>query len=277
MNITLTIFLCMATFLLNGCVHSPIDAKKTSVPRTEDSISKDATTKLTDKDIFGNETTLAVSEEDIQAALDGGKFSVPLNSAVILVQSGSRAPEMTMQQEMGKYYQVSTYSGIPDRQKPLSCNKVKMEEGNAVASENMNYMQALRYIAAKGQQKAVIVYWDTLQTGRNDAATKATIWSDSTANCAPSPFCWLKKMSRIFCAVSNCLRISSRITTLLPSISADIQGKGYVTKRTAFYIKYRRSGIDSAGRGGFHPLPAILLSVCDGRECDQHPLQTDCS
>ena len=45
----------MATFLLNGCVHSPIDAKKTSVPRTEDSISKDATTKLTDKDIFGNE------------------------------------------------------------------------------------------------------------------------------------------------------------------------------------------------------------------------------
>ena len=178
MNITLTIFLCMATFLLNGCVHSPIDAKKTSVPRTEDSISKDATTKLTDKDIFGNETTLAVSEEDIQAALDGGKFSVPLNSAVILIQSGSRAPEMTMQQEMGRYYQVSTFSGIPDRQKPPSCNKVKMEEGNAVASENMNYMQALRYIAAKGQQKAVIVYWDTLQTGRNDAATKATIWSD---------------------------------------------------------------------------------------------------
>lgn len=39
-------------------------------------------------------------------------------------------------------------------------------------------MQALRYIAAKGDQKAVIVYWDTLQTGTYDTATKSTRWSD---------------------------------------------------------------------------------------------------
>lgn len=177
-NSRLTALLCATTFLLTGCVYSSIDARKTGVSRTESSVSKNVTTQLTDKDIFGNETTLAVSEEDIQVALEGEKLSVPLNSAVILVQSGSRAPEMTMQQEMGKYYRISTFSGIPDKQKPLSCNKVKMEEGEAVASENMNYMQALRYIAAKGQQKAVIVYWDTLQTGRYDAATKTTVWSD---------------------------------------------------------------------------------------------------
>lgn len=42
----------------------------------------------------------------------------------------------------------------------------------------MNYMQALRYIAAKGQQKAIIVYWDTLQLGKYNTATKTTIWSD---------------------------------------------------------------------------------------------------
>lgn len=177
-NSRLAALLCATTFLLTGCVYSSIDARKKGVPRTESSVSKNVATQLTDKDIFGNETTLAVSEEDIQAALEGEKFSVPLNSAVILVQSGSRAPEMLMQQEMGKYYQVSTFSGIPDRQKPLSCNRIKTEEGDAVVSENMNYMQALRYIAAKGQQKAVIVYWDTLQTGRYDDATKATLWSD---------------------------------------------------------------------------------------------------
>ncbi|EKI0251984.1 hypothetical protein O8H62_001277 [Enterobacter asburiae] len=177
-NSRLAALLCATTFLLTGCVYSSIDARKTGVPRTESSVNKNVATQLTDKDIFGNETTLAVSEEDIQAALEGEKFSVPLNSAVILVQSGSRAPEMTMQQEMGKYYKISTFSGIPDRQKPLSCNRVKTEEGDAVVSENMNYMQALRYIAAKGQQKAVIVYWDTLQTGRYDDATKATLWSD---------------------------------------------------------------------------------------------------
>lgn len=178
MKIRSSIYLCAAIFLLSACVRSPIDAKKKDTPRAEMTISKNTASQLTDKDIFGNETTLAVSEEDIQAALDGEKFSVPLNSAVILVQSGNRAPEMVMQQEMNRYYRISTFSGIPDRQKAVSCNKVKNEEGEAVTSENMNYMQALRYIAAKGQQKAVIVYWDTLQSGKYDTTTKNLVWSD---------------------------------------------------------------------------------------------------
>ena len=80
---------------------------------------------------------------------------------------------------MAKYYQISTFSGIPDKQKVVSCNKsVKNEEQNTDVSENMNYMQALRYIAAKGNQKAIIVYWDTLQTGKYDTAIKSTRWSD---------------------------------------------------------------------------------------------------
>lgn len=178
MKIRLIMFSCMATFLLSSCARSPIDAKKKSVVNTENAVSKNYTAQLADKDIFGNETTLAVSEEDIQAALSGEKFSVPLNSAVILVQSGNRAPEMVMQQEMSRYYRISTFSGIPDRQKAVSCNKGKNEEGEAVTSENMNYMQALRYIAAKGQQKAVIVYWDTLQSGKYDTTTKSMVWSD---------------------------------------------------------------------------------------------------
>lgn len=178
MKIRSPIYLCAAIFLLSACVRSPIDAKKKDTPRAEMTISKNTASQLTDKDIFGNETTLAVSEEDIQAALDGEKFSVPLNSAVILVQSGNRAPEMVMQQEMSRYYRISTFSGIPDKQKAISCNKIKNEEGEVATSENMNYMQALRYIAAKGQQKAVIVYWDTLQSGKYDTTTKTMVWSD---------------------------------------------------------------------------------------------------
>lgn len=178
MKTRLMVFSCVAIFLLNGCTRSPIDAKKKSTDRIESSISKNTASQLTDKDIFGNETTLAVSEEDIQSALDGDKFRVPLNSAVILIQSGSRAPEMIMQQEMNRYYRISTFSGIPDRQKTIACNKIKTEEGEVATSENMNYMQALRYIAAKGQQKAVIVYWDTLQSGKYDNTTKTMAWSD---------------------------------------------------------------------------------------------------
>lgn len=178
MNIKLVIFSCALALLLTGCSRSPIDAKKSGKSVPVNSVNKD-TTPLTDKDIFGNETTLSISEEDIQAALDGEGFRVPLNSAIILVQSGNRAPEMLMQQEMAKYYRISTFSGIPDRQKPISCNKLlKNEEREADVSENMNYMQALRYIAAKGNQKAIIVYWDALQTGIYDTATKSTRWSD---------------------------------------------------------------------------------------------------
>ena len=150
MNARLVMFLCATTLLLTGCIRSPIDAKKNRTSGSVSSISK-STTHLTDKDIFGNETTLSVSEEDIQAAM------------------GSE----------GKYYQISTFSGIPDKQKTTSCNKpAKNKEPDADVSENMNYMQALRYIAAKGHQKAVIVYWDTLQIGRYDTAAKATVWSD---------------------------------------------------------------------------------------------------
>ncbi|STK65521.1 aminopeptidase [Escherichia coli] len=35
-----------------------------------------------------------------------------------------------MQEEMRKYYTVSTFSGIPDRQKPLTCNKNKDKNEN---------------------------------------------------------------------------------------------------------------------------------------------------
>ncbi len=75
--------------LLAGCAsESSIDEKKKKAQVTQSNINKNTPQQLTDKDLFGNETTLAVSEEDIQAALDGDEFRVPLNSPVILVQSG---------------------------------------------------------------------------------------------------------------------------------------------------------------------------------------------
>lgn len=174
MNSKVCLILCTSLLLLAGCSKSSIDARKTGAPRANSATSKNVVTQLTDKDVFGNEATLAITEEDIQDALAGEPFSVPLHSQVILVQSGSKAPETQMQQEMSKYYQIATFAGIPDRPKSASCNKPGGESG----SENMNYMQALRYIAAKGRQKAIIVYWDTLQSGKYDPVTKTTVWSD---------------------------------------------------------------------------------------------------
>lgn len=181
MNSRSAVFLCVVAFLLAGCApRSSIDAKKTGA-RAESGVGKNASAQqLTDRDIFGNETTLAVSEEDIQAALEEDELRVPLNSPVILVQSGSRAPEAIMQQEMSRYYTIATFSGIPDRQKTVTCSKDKNKDENqdVAAAENMNWMQALRYVAAKGHQKAIVVYQDTLQSGKYEAATKNTVWSD---------------------------------------------------------------------------------------------------
>ena len=138
--------ICVLFSLLAGCAsESSIDEKKKKAQVTQSNINKNTPQQLTDKDLFGNETTLAVSEE-----------------------------------EMRKYYTVSTFSGIPDRQKPLTCNKNKDKNENedVASAENMNWMQALRFVAAKGHQKAIIVYQDMLQTGKYDSALKSTVWSD---------------------------------------------------------------------------------------------------
>ncbi|HFK9346436.1 TPA: hypothetical protein ACG2WB_003922 [Escherichia coli] len=133
--------ICVLFSLLAGCAsESSIDEKKKKAQVTQSNINKNTPQQLTDKDLFGNETTLAVSEEDIQAALDGDEFRVPLNSPVILVQSGNRAPETIMQEEMRKYYTVSTFSGIPDRQKPLTCNKNKDKNEKLTDAISLRYL-----------------------------------------------------------------------------------------------------------------------------------------
>ena len=103
MDFRSVILSCVTLSSLVGCVtHSPIDAKKTTSQVESSGRNTTSPSWLTDKDIFGNETTLAISEDDIQAALAEDNFRVPLNSPVILVQSGNRAPETVMQQEMSR-------------------------------------------------------------------------------------------------------------------------------------------------------------------------------
>ncbi|ECD9611693.1 hypothetical protein FNZ18_20335 [Salmonella enterica subsp. salamae] len=152
----------------SGCSVSSIDAKKNN----KKTILVATLSQLTEQDVFGNEATLNISEENIQDALNGERLSVPLHSSIILVQSGSQAPEVIMQQEMNKYYAVSTFPGIPDKKKTAICNKENVDV------ENINYMQALRYIAAKGKQKAILVYWGKLETGKYDPVTKNISWSE---------------------------------------------------------------------------------------------------
>ncbi|EAA5430058.1 hypothetical protein ACI5QD_000110 [Salmonella enterica subsp. enterica serovar Falkensee] len=42
----------------------------------------------------------------------------------------------------------------------------------------MNYMQALRYITAKGKQKVILVYWGRLKAEKYDLFIKEVLWSE---------------------------------------------------------------------------------------------------
>ncbi|EMZ3478348.1 hypothetical protein AAIM68_004463 [Salmonella enterica] len=187
----LLLLLVSGAFLLTGCARtSSIDARKTKTGAShQEQIA--STSQLTDQDVFGNELTLEITEEDIQNAVEEaqGQFTVPLNSAVVLVKSGSRAPDMMMQQEMQRYYRVSTFSGIPvvKKKRPVQpVTPVKETQADAATADdfsanrnsvvNANYMQAMRYIAAKGRQKAIVVYWDELEAGEYNSATKEVDW-----------------------------------------------------------------------------------------------------
>ena len=90
---------------------------------------------------------------------------------------------------MQHYYRVSTFSGIPvaKKKRPVQpttpvketrADTTSDEEFSAVQNSviNANYMQAMRYIAAKGRQKAIVVYWDELEAGKYNPATKEVVW-----------------------------------------------------------------------------------------------------
>ena len=188
MNNKYLLILFMGAFLLNGCSKSSsIDDKKKSVsPQRTDFASM---TQLSEQDVFGNELTLEITEEDIQNAVEEaeGQFEVPLHSSIVLVKSGSRAPDVMMQKEMQRYYKISTFSGIPVARKKRSTQpaaSVKQaisdlaenEIDNKGSAINANYMQALRYIAAKGRHNTIVVYWGDLEAAKYNSALKENVW-----------------------------------------------------------------------------------------------------
>lgn len=188
----LLLFLVSGSFLLTGCTRTfSIDAQKTKAGAVSHQEQISSTSQLTDQDVFGNELTLEITEEDIHNAVEEaqGQFTIPLNSAVVLVKSGSHAPDVIMQQEMQRYYRVSTFSGIPvvKKKRPVQpVTPVKEAQVDATTADdfsadknsviNANYMQVMRYIAAKGRQKAIVVYWDELESGKYNSVKKEVVW-----------------------------------------------------------------------------------------------------
>lgn len=117
--------------------------------------------ELSEFDVLGIDPRAAIAESEIQEALTSRqRMTIPKSSAVMLVQSGAIIPDETMSTELGKYYNVSVFSGVPER----------------AAEATGSYAKALRLAAARGGNATLLVYWGLLETGRENLATKTVSW-----------------------------------------------------------------------------------------------------
>ncbi|WES67603.1 hypothetical protein [Superficieibacter sp. HKU1] len=242
----------ICTLLLASCSKSSsIDGRKTGATTPRMDGIPAVTTQLTDRDVFGDELTLDITEEDIENAVEAASegFEIPLKSSVILVESGSRAPDVIMQKEMQRYYQVSIFSGIPVARKKRAVQLVTPVKETVSDTENFsdnksgiinaNYMQALRYIGAKGRQKTIVVYWSELEAGKYNAATKEVVWKKYTGgNVSGSSLRYLIRFALVDVATGEWATYSPVNTELMAvALSGETGNKKDMTEQQLVDLK----------------------------------------
>ena len=125
--------------------------------------------ELSEFDVLGIERGEAASEQDIQRALDDAK-SVRLNasSSILLIQSGTMFPDALMVKELGRYFHVTPFSGMPPARRGIETTSDSRDpESNA---------QSLRLAAARGGNDVILCYWGILESEKQDLATKSVSW-----------------------------------------------------------------------------------------------------
>lgn len=109
--------------------------------------------------VLGIDPTERITEADIQsAAAVTDPVRLEMGSRVLLLQSGAPFPDDPMKRAFEAHYEVTPFNGSP------------VEEAGA------GYSRALRLVAAKGDQDAIVAYWGMLESARSDLATKGVSW-----------------------------------------------------------------------------------------------------
>jgi hypothetical protein len=126
--------------------------------------------ELSEFDVLGIERGEAASDLEIQKALDNAK-SVKLNanSSILLIQSGAIFPDAPMVKELGRYFHVSPFSGVP----PTSRHA---DETTTETRDPHSFAQSLRLAAARGGNDFVLCYWGVLESEKQDLVTKTVSW-----------------------------------------------------------------------------------------------------
>ena len=126
--------------------------------------------ELSEFDVLGIERGEAASDLEIQKALDNAK-SVKLNanSSILLIQSGAMFPDAPMLNELGRYFHVTPFSGVP----PVSRRGT---EATTETRDPQSFAQSLRLAAARGGNDTILCYWGVLESEKQDLATKSVSW-----------------------------------------------------------------------------------------------------
>jgi len=115
--------------------------------------------ELSEFDVLGIDPKGKITEQDIQKALEqSGRVTLKKGSGVLLIQSGALIPDGSMVESMRKYYNISTFSGVPTKQK------------------GKNYSKLLRLSAAKGGFTTIVAYWGLLETAQKGLTSKTVSW-----------------------------------------------------------------------------------------------------
>ena len=117
--------------------------------------------ELSEFNVLGIDPSAGITDKDIETALAAkDHVTIAKGSTVMLIQSGAMIPDDPMVQDLEKYYNLSVFSGVPQ----------KAEQGSA------NYSGALRLAAARSGAEKIVAYWGILETGSENLATKVISW-----------------------------------------------------------------------------------------------------
>ena len=137
--------------------------------------------ELTEAEVIGTPAaTHPITDADIQRALHN---SHPVHAApgtgLVVVQSGAITPDDAMLQALNSRYRVQPFTGIPESGSSYAYGNRDPSPGDT------GYSKRLRLAAAQGGYEHILCYWGTLESARENQATKALSWVPIAGNFVP--------------------------------------------------------------------------------------------
>lgn len=156
------VFILVLTVAISACTTRSISNSGYNSGRYHENDNPLYKGELSEFDVLGIDAGQEISDHKIAEALHTStdRIAMRKGDAILLIQSGAMIPDGEMIKNLEKYFSVSIFTGVPEREK----------------TNNASYSAALRYAAAKSGIEKIIVYWGILESGTKNLATKTISW-----------------------------------------------------------------------------------------------------